>query len=92
METHFENEHVIKIDNYVFQHFKRQRKHKKTPKIHGGIGILIKDDLYNTFKIKIIDKCVKGILGVQFTHMDIGSTFILYVCYLASLKSPYGRN
>ncbi len=46
----------------------------------------------NTFKIKIIDKCVKGILGVQFTHKDIGSTFIVYVCYLAPLNSPYGRN
>ncbi len=64
METHLENEQVIKIDNYVFQHIYRQCKHKRAPKIHGGIGILIKDGLYNTFKIKNIDKCVEGILGV----------------------------
>ncbi len=57
-----------------------------------GISILIKDELYNTFKIKIIDKCVEGILGVQFIHNDIGSTFIVYVCYLAPHNLPYGRN
>ncbi len=36
----------------------------------------------NTFKIKVIDKFVERILDVQFTHKDIGSTFIVYGCYL----------
>ncbi len=30
--------------------------------------------------------------NLQFTHKDIGSKFIVYICYLAPLNSPYGRN
>ncbi len=29
---------------------------------------------------------------MQFTQKDIDSTFIVYVCYLAPLNSPYGKN
>jgi exonuclease III len=91
-EMHLENEQSIKINNYVFEHFHRQCKHNKAPKTHGGVGILTKEELYNTFKIKVIDKCVEGILGVQFTHKDIGSNFIVYACYLAPVNSPFRRN
>ena len=91
-ETHLEGTQTISIDNYEFIGHNRQHKHIKAPKIHGGVGMLIKSELYNKFNIFIIDKCMEGILGVKFTHKLIEYSIVVYACYLAPYDSPYGRN
>ncbi len=44
-ETHLEGNETVNIDDYEFISNNRKVKHKNTPKIHSGVGMLIKKDL-----------------------------------------------
>ena len=59
---------------------------------HGGVGIFIKDSLYNTYNISILDKSYDGILALLFKDKVTSFCFALYCCYLPPENSPYGRD
>ncbi len=44
------------MTGYTFISHHRTIKHVKAPKIHGGVGLLVKDMMYNKFNITVIDK------------------------------------
>lgn len=91
-ETHLEKEETIQLEGYHFVPFNRKLRHVNAPKIHGGVGILIKDELYNIYSIVTVDKTIDGLLGVKFTDKETQHDFVVFACYLAPDNSPYGRN
>ncbi len=72
--------------------YNRTVRHKDAPKICGGIGTFVKDDLFNKYNINIIDKSIEGILGLLFKNKLSGFFFIVFNCYLPPISSPYGKN
>ena len=62
------------------------------PKGSGGVGILFKNELFNSFSINAVDKTYDGILGVKFQHKFTDYTFIGISCYLPPENSPWSNN
>ncbi len=48
----------------------------------GGVGILVKDNLYSSFDFNILDDEVEDILWVKMTSKSEGAHLLICVCYL----------
>ena len=59
---------------------------------HGGVGTFVRNDLYESYKILVIDQSYEGILGILFQHNTTDHQFIVFSCYLPPENSPWGRN
>ncbi len=87
-ETYLEKDENIKITSYTYISHHRTIK---APTLHGGVGLLVNDLIYNKFNIIVIDKNLDGILVVKFVDNNT-QDFIIFTCYLAPYDSPYRRN
>ena len=65
-ETHLSGQNIIEIDSYTWIGYNRRDIHRDAPKSSGGVGILIKQWVCDTYNISVIDKTVDGILGVKY--------------------------
>ncbi len=54
-----------------------------------GVGIFIKDTLFNIYDIVSIDELYDGIHGIKVSDKSTGFTCIIYNCYLAQYTSVY---
>lgn len=70
----------------------RKQTHIQAPKGSGGVGLLIKCDLYNSYNVKVIDHAYEGIIGVHFANKFSDFNFIVYSLYLPPENSPWGRD
>ena len=66
-------------------------KHIRSPVTFGGVGILVKNNLFSTYLVTIVDKTVDGILGVKFQCKQTDYSFVVYSCYLPPDKSPWAQ-
>ena len=55
------------------------------------MAVLVKDQLLNDFKIRIVDKEIDGILGIEFENKYSEFSFVIYCCYLPPENSVWGR-
>jgi hypothetical protein len=55
-ETHLSGIEKIQVDGYEWYGYNRKQIHNKAKKGSGGVGILINNQLKDTFEIRIIDK------------------------------------
>ena len=91
-ETHLSGQNIIEIDSYTWIGYNRRDIHRDAPKSSGGVGILIKQWVCDTYNISVIDKTVDGILGVKFVHKETDSDFVVFSCYLPPENSTRGRD
>ena len=70
---------VVELSGYSWFGNNRKR-HIKAPKGSGGVGFLVRSELFEHFKIKVMDKFVDDIIGVHFEHRN---TAITLWCSLA---------
>lgn len=91
-ETHLTGSDEISLEGYVWYGHNRQTIHRKAPKGSGGVGILVKNWMFDEFEIKVIDKSVEGILGLQFTCKYSDYTFVVFTSYLPPENSVWGRD
>lgn len=93
-ETHLVNEDGIDLTEHGFKWigFNRTHTHIKAPKGSGGVGVVVKDWLFNSYCIDIVDKSYEGILGVRFVNKYNDFTLILFTVYLPPENSPWGRD
>lgn len=93
-ETHLSG--VMGLDlkdlGYEWYGFNRTHIHKDAPKASGGVGFLIRTDIMRQYEVNIMDKCIDGILGIQFNDKFTDFKFIAFVCYLPPENSPWGRD
>ena len=91
-ETHLTGEQQLHVDDYTWIGCNRPLVHVNAPKSSGGVGILFKNELFNSFSINAVDKTYNGILGVKFQHKFTDHTFIVICCYLPPDNSPWSNN
>ena len=91
-ETHLIGEETIFVDKYTWYSHNRPRKHINIHKGSGGVGVFIKNALFEEIDINIVDKSFDGILGIQLRHKITDFTFIVVSCYLAPENSPWSNS
>lgn len=75
-ETHLVAEDVVELSGYSWFGNNRKR-HIKAPKGSGGVGFLVRSELFEHFKIKVMDKFVDDIIGVHFEHRNTSYNFVV---------------
>ena len=91
-ETWLFNNNVIQCDRYKWIGQNRLAISKRAIRGSGGVGVLVKWQLYNMFDISILDSSFEGILWIKFQSKDItaSNAFSLCVCYLPPANSSRG--
>ena len=90
-ETHLAKDKTVSFENYTWFGYNRESKHVKSPITHGGVGILVKNNIFTTFNVCVVDKEVDGILVVQFKSKINDTKFVLFCCYLPPANSPWAE-
>ena len=76
---HLTGNNVIDIDGFSWFDQNRENIHIRTKKGSGGVGIMVRKELVNDFKVEITNSDVEGILWIKFTSkVDKEDSF--YVC------------
>ena len=91
-ETHLKNNQTINFDGYKFYAHNRQITHINAPKGSGGVGIFVRNSIYEEYEISIVDKSFDGILGILLTSKQTGYKIVIFSVYLPPENSPWGRN
>ncbi len=91
-ETHLTKGDVIDIEGYKFFSHPRKVQHKKAPHNFGGVGIFVKNCLFENFVICVVDMSLEGFLLLSLTHKVTERQYLVGSCYLPPENSPYGRD
>ena len=81
-KTILTGQNTIFIDGYTWYGHNRPTKHVNARRGSGGVRLFVKNELFNHFKVEIIDKSTDGILLLQFTHLVSEYTIAVVSCYL----------
>ena len=80
-ETHLTGDQDIELAGYTW--FGQNRKmHRRAVKGSGGVGILVKNKIFESYEVSISDKTVEGILGMRFKNRSSMNCFVIFTCYL----------
>ena len=90
-ETHLKPVEEISMPGYKFVNHPHYQSEVLGYKGHGGIGILVKKDVYDQYKVSMVYKDYEGILGLRLVHREHGRITHLYSMYLPPENSKYGR-
>ena len=63
----------------------------RSPFTHWGVGILIKNNIYDQYTINVIDKSFDGILGIKLAHKITKYNIVIFSCYLPPDNSPWAE-
>jgi len=91
-ETHLKVDETIRVPGYTWYGHNRAFMHRRAPKGSGGVGILLEDNIFNEYHIKVVDKTVDGIIGLEIKHKLSDFSLLVYSCYLPPENSPHGRD
>ena len=80
------------MHGYTWYGNNRSIRHTRARKGSGGVGILVKNDLFMVYDVKIIDKCMDGIIGICLTAKYTGHITVVFSCYLPPDNSPHAAN
>ena len=89
-ETFLTGQNTISIDGYTWYEHNRPTKHVNARRGSGGVGLFVRNELFNHFKVEIKDKSIDGILLLQFTHLL--SEYTIAIVLSTSVISPWGRD
>jgi hypothetical protein len=82
-ETHLQGNQNLTLPGYVWIGQNRTQLHVNARTGSGGVGVFVKDHLYEQFYVKILDATCEGILWVSFVHKSyLAYEFMVCVCYL----------
>ena len=90
-ETHLDNSklELCNIEGYKFIPNCRSHKHVNSPHTFGGVGIFVKEPLYQYYDVIIEDRSYDGILQIQLKQKIDNLSVIIVCCYLPPEKSPW---
>ena len=93
-ETHCANntDNQPHVDGYKWYGLCRRSHNVRSRRCFGGVGIFVKDCLFNCFNINVISHDYDGILGIILQHKSNAGKFVVFSCYLPPEDSPWGRN
>jgi exonuclease III len=92
-EDHSSN-YMSTIDFPGFAWFGNNRKNINinAPKPSGGVGVLIKNDLFEYYDVQVVDKAVDGILALQLSDKVTHHACVIICAYLPPENSNWGRD
>ena len=82
----------ISLDGYKWIPFNRTYVRKTAKTGSGGIGIFVKQSMYDVYTIKTIDKQHEGILKISLTDKVSEKVFVVGCCYLPPAGGYWGRD
>lgn len=93
-ETHLGGDDTLDLKSYGFEWYGHNRfaTHRNAPKPSGGVGFLVKQSVFNSFHVRVLDKAYDGILGLELRHKDTDTSIAMFTCYLPPENSPWGRD
>ena len=93
VETHLPSDgDNIELPGFTWFGNCRKLVHIKAKKHSGGVGFLIKNDLFKDFNIQVLDKSFEGIIALELEHKCTSFTVVVIVCYLPPEQSHWGRD
>jgi hypothetical protein len=81
-ETHLTGAGILTVDGYTWIGQNRKRIHVRAKVGSGGVGVLVKNELYQQFDVCVLEDKYEGILWLSFKHRLITCNFNVCVCYL----------
>ena len=81
----------MNVENYVFYGYNRQGRHRLAPKTHGGVGILVRQDVLNDYDCEVHSRSVDGVLAIKLHHKKSDYSLVIFAVYLPPENSPWGR-
>ena len=91
-ETHLQQNDTLAVDGFRWYGHNRHSTHHKAPKGSGGVGIFVKDSVFDRYKVRVVDKTIDGIIGLMIEHIETDYTCFVLSCYLSPENSPWGRD
>ncbi len=94
VETHLtENSSSnIAIDGCSTITHNRSFQNKRAIRSSGGVAILIKDNILQSYKVTVSDKSIDCVLCVELKHKLSEFIFHVFLCYLPLENSVWGRD
>ena len=86
-ETHLKNNDVLELTGYVWLGHNRKNTHIKAKKGSGGVGVFLKQSLFQSYDVNMIDNDKEGILWLKFSPKGNETEFLCCVCYLPPINS-----
>ena len=79
-ESHLKGEEKLEVPGYEWLEHNHVELHRNARTGSGGVGLPIKDYLYDVFDIQKVDESVEGIMWVQFTakECDFLCVYVIY--------------
>ena len=93
-ETHLANNTLNQpyLAGYKWFGHCRKTRHIRSRLTHGGVGFFIRETLFQSYTISILDQSYEGIFCMLFKDKVSDYCFTVYCCYLPPEHSPYGRD
>jgi exonuclease III len=99
-ETHFSNNkdkpanYLDKVEMLNFTWIGNNRKfmNEKAPKPSGGVGILVRNELFAKYNVKVVDKDYDGVMALLFENKETSYNFVTICAYLPPENSVWGRD
>lgn len=89
-ETHLPVNEELELDGYRF--YGRARDSHTGRPSSGGVGILIRNDVFQSYSVAVCCADTEGILGIRLTHKATEYTSVIVSNYLPPSNSVYGRD
>jgi hypothetical protein len=64
------------MENFTWIGNNRKYINEKAPKPSGGVGILIRNAMFNIYEVKIVDSDFDGILALLFENKETSHNFV----------------
>lgn len=81
-ETHLTRDNKVEVSGYTWFGHNRSSLHFRARKGSGGVGFLIRNNVFNDFYIKICDDSYEGLLWLELTNKSSSEILRTCVCYL----------
>lgn len=91
-ETHLSGNNEISLEGYKFFGNNRKITKKRGVKTYGGVGILVKNTVFEEYSVSVVARDYEGLIAIRLTHKISGFESILSSTYLAPAESPYGAD
>ena len=92
VETLLRGEEVVEVDGYRWVGRNRRGLHRKAVRGSGGVGLLIKEEVLESYTIEILESDVEDILWVRIRQVEEeeDEALVLAVCYIPPESSSRG--
>ena len=90
-ETHLRQTNKISLDEYTWYGHNRPKIPSAVLKGSSRVGVFVKNELFPSYHIHVIDKLIDGIMCLQFTDIISNFTFLVISTYLPPDGSPYAN-